>query len=158
MPPPRGVRPSVASGDAEPVQADSPASRLYNDAFNDYLRRNYDLCVQGFQEYIRQYGSSEFADDAQYWIGECHASNGNRRAARQAYQELIRQYPGSDKIPDAMFNDAAILKEEDQGGAAAEAFRRLIQAYPNSDAAFLACSQLSSMGFDVPAACREIRG
>lgn len=154
MPPPRGT-----TGTPQSVQpqtpADSEATTLYNSAFNDYLRQSYDLCIQGFEEYIRRYPSSDRADDARYWIGECHASRGDNASARNAFRDLIRDYPSSDRIPDAMFRDAFILKDEGQTGAAVEAFRRLIQAYGQSDAAYLACGQLTSLGAERPASCGE---
>lgn len=157
MPPPRGARPPQTGTTGAPAVADSAATTLYNSAFNDYLRENYELCVQGFEEYIRRYGTSDRADDAQYWIGECHSSGGDPAAAREAFRTLIRDYPDSDKIPDAMLRDGLILREGGQGEAAAEAFRRLIQGYPASDAAFLACGQLGQMGAAAPQICQEIQ-
>lgn len=153
MPPPRGARAPTAqpSGATEPEG--SEATNLYNSAFTDYTRKNYELCVQGFEEYIRRYGASSRAAEAQYWIGECEAARGNVREARAAFQKLIQEYPDSDKIPDAMFRDAVILKDQNQIDAAAAAFRRLIEAYPTGDAAFLACRQLDQLGVDKPAAC-----
>jgi tol-pal system protein YbgF len=156
MPPPRGARPPQTGGAAAPA-TDSAATALYNNAFNDYLRENYELCVQGFEEYIRRYATSARADDAQYWIGECHSSRGDTAAAREAFRTLIRDYPDSDKIPDAMLRDGLILKEGGQPEAAAEAFRRLIQGYPASDAAFLACRQLDTLGAAAPQICQEMQ-
>ncbi len=159
MPAPRGAR--VPSGTRQttpptPPQ-DNQAQQLYNSAFNDYLRENHDLCVQGFQEYIRRYAMSDRADDAQYWIGQCHLSAGQEQAARDAFTTLIRNYPNSDLIPDAMLNDALILEQQGRGPASIEAFRRLIQAYARSDAAFLACNELDKLGADRPAACEEMQ-
>lgn len=157
MPPPRGARaPSGQQAGAAEDAPGSEASLLFNTAFADYTRENYELCVQGFEEYIRRYGTSARADDAQYWIGECHTARGDIRSARQAFQSLIRDYPDSELIPDAMFRDAVFLKDEGRADAAAEAFRRLIQAYPASDQAFLACNQLGQLGADRPAACDEM--
>lgn len=158
MPPPRGGRAGRESAPSEGRNAppDSEAATLFNSAFNDYLRQSYGLCIQGFQEYIRRYETSDRADDALYWVGECQAAQGDTRAARTTFERLIQDHPASDKIPVAMFRDAVILSEEGQPAVAAEAFRRVIQAYPGSDSAFLACGQLDRLGEAKPAACEEM--
>lgn len=154
MPPPRDGR----AADTEPAgPADNEAATLYSNAYGDYLGNNYELCIQGFEEYLRRYGTSERADDAMYWTGECHAARGDNPAARDAFRQLIRDYPASELIPDAMFRDAFILEQEGRDEAAAEGFRRLIQAYSTSDAAYLACRQLDAMGVDRPAACEQLQ-
>lgn len=157
MPPPRGARAGSGTTPRPTATQDNQAQQLYNSAFNDYLRENYDLCIPGFEEYIRRYGTSDRADDAQYWIGQCHLSAGREQAARDSFSALIRDYPNSDLIPDAMLNDALILQQQGRAEAAAEAFRRLVQAYAQSDAAFLACNELTKLGADRPAACDEMQ-
>ena len=153
MPPPRGANTSVAEGPSDSQQ--SAAATLYNSAYNDYLRENWELCVQGFDEYMRRYVSSDRADNAQYWIGMCERERGQLSAAHTAFQSVVRDHPNSELIPDAMLNDGLILKEEGRERAAAELFRRLIQAYTDSDAAFLACGQLRVLGLQRPGICEQ---
>jgi len=154
MPPPRGtpVRRDQGGG----AVANSQATALFNSAFNDYLSDNYDLCIQGFEEYIRRFGSSERADDARYWIGQCQGDAGHTKAAHESFQTLIRDYPDSELVPDAALNDALLLEQEGKTGAAAEALRRLIRAYGASDAAFVACRELGKLSVERPPACEKI--
>jgi len=153
MPPPRGARAPSALAPSGAQQ--SAATTLYNSAYNDYLRENWELCVQGFEEYARRYQSSDRADNARYWIGMCERERGQLSAAHTAFQSVVRDHPNSDLIPDAMLNDGLILKEEGRERAAAESFRRLIQAYADSDAAFLACGQLRELGLQRPGTCEQ---
>ncbi len=153
MPPPRGSRVTTAQ---EPTGSQqTAATTLYNSAYNDYLRENWELCVQGFEEYVRRYVSSDRTDNARYWIGMCERERGQLSAAHTAFQSVVRDHPNSELVPDAMLNDGLILKEEGRERAAAESFRRLIQAYADSDAAFLACGQLRVLGLQRPGICEQ---
>ena len=156
MPPPRGAR-TLATPRGETPLTNSQATSLYNSAYTDYLRDNYDLCVQGFEEYLRRFGTSDRGDDARYWIGVCQAAAGDNEAARKSFRTLIREYPSSDLVPDALFNDALIVRQQGNREAALGAFRRLIRGYLTSDAAFLACRELAKLGADPPSSCEELQ-
>ena len=76
----------------------------------DYARGNYDLAIQDYQEYLRNYPSTDFADNAQYWIGECLYSKQNFPEAIEAWDELFRAFPSSDKLPDARLKKGMALE------------------------------------------------
>jgi tol-pal system protein YbgF len=153
MPPARGQR-TVDDG-SRAVPQDDVALALYNSAYTDLVRNNYELCIQGFEEFLRLYPSSARAANSRYWIGVCHREQGQTQAARRAFQQVITDYPSNLLAADAMFNDALILREMGRTDDAAETFARLIQAYPNRDAALLACDQLEDLGAELPAACNS---
>ena len=46
--------------------------QIYNTAYSDYLKGNYQLAIEGFRQYIENFRESPLADNAQYWIGECY--------------------------------------------------------------------------------------
>ena len=97
MPPPRGALATTAE---EPTASQqSAATTLYNSAYNDYLRENWELCVQGFEEYMRRYVSSDRADNARYWIGMCERERGQLSAAHTAFQSVVRDHPNSELVP-----------------------------------------------------------
>src|SRR5262245_11140730 len=67
---PPSMNVEAASGPATSApsgaQAGPPPRELYSAAYADYARGNYDLAIQGFQEYLKNYADSELADNAQY--------------------------------------------------------------------------------------------
>jgi len=89
MPPARGQR-TVDDGRPAPPP-DDVAQALYNGAYNDYLRDNYELCIQGFEEFLRLYPTSARAANSQYWIGVCH-----REARDGAHGRRGRDVPATD--------------------------------------------------------------
>ena len=48
------------------------ANDLYDAAYRDFSRGNYDLAIEGFRELLKYYPNMNLSDNAQYWIGECY--------------------------------------------------------------------------------------
>jgi len=75
--------------------------QVYNTAYSDYLKGNYQLAIEGFRQYIENFRESPLADNAQYWIGECYFSQGDYLKAIEEFNKLILNFPQGDKVPAA---------------------------------------------------------
>ena len=136
-----GTAPAAAP--AAPA-APAPAPReLYSQAYADYARANFDLAIQGFSEYIRNYPGTDFTDNAQYWIGECLYSKKMYAEAIDAWNVLLRDYPSSDKIPDARVKKGMSLERLGRKSQALVEYRYVVDRFPNSQAARLARERLT---------------
>src|SRR3990172_7739196 len=60
---------------SQPFSEDQ-SKELYNTAYRDLIRGNYQLALQGFQQFVTQYQNSDLIDNAQYWIGEVYYAQG----------------------------------------------------------------------------------
>jgi tol-pal system protein YbgF len=121
-----------------------PAPReLYSQAYADYARGNYDLAIQGFQEYIRNYPSTDFSDNAQYWIGECLYGKQKYAEAIEAWNTLLRDFPSSDKLPDARVKKGMSLERLGRRSQALTEYRYVVDRYPNTQAARIARDKLN---------------
>ena len=113
----------------------APAPReLYTQAYADYARGNYDLAIQEYTDYLRNYPDTDLSDNAQYWIGECQYSKQKYPEAIEAWDELFRQYPSSDKIPDARFKKGMALERLGRRSQALLEYRFVAERFPNSEA------------------------
>lgn len=125
--------------------AGAPAPReLYSQAYADYARGNYDLAIQGFQEYLRTYPSTEFSDNAQYWIGECLYGKQKYAESIDAWNLLFRDFPSSDKLPDARFKKGLALERLGRRSQALVEYRYVVDRYPNSEAGRKAREKLNA--------------
>lgn len=142
---PGGIPGSPAPGGSPPAAAPAaPAPReLYSQAYADYARGNFDLAIQEYQEYLRNYPDTDLSDNAQYWIGECHYSKQKYVDAIEAWNELFRQYPSSDKLPDARFKKGMALERLGRRSQALIEYRYVVERYPNSEAGRKAREKLS---------------
>jgi tol-pal system protein YbgF len=137
-----GGAPATPAG--APPAGPAPAPReLYSQAYADYARGNYDLAVQGFTEYIRNYPGTDFTDNAQYWIGECLYGKKMYADAIEAWNTLFKDYPASDKLPDARVKKGMALERLGRKSQALVEYRYVVDRYPNSQAARLARERLT---------------
>ncbi|MDX1557022.1 MAG: tol-pal system protein YbgF [Xanthomonadales bacterium] len=135
--------PEVVSRSAPDTAAGEKAA--YDTAFQALKELRYADAAQLFQEFLGQYPQSEYADNAQYWLGESYYVTRNYDIALNAFQGLLDNYPDSPKVPDALLKIGYThyeLKEWDQARAA---LTRVEQDYPDTTLARLAASRLKSM-------------
>lgn len=131
-----------ATQSATPSTPAIPPRDLYQQAYSDFARKNYDLSIQGFQEYLRLYRDTDLADNAQYWIGECLQAQGKYEDAVTAFNALLRDFTDSDKIPDARYKKGVALEALGRKSQAVLEYRFVVERFPNSPAARLAREKL----------------
>ena len=143
---PEAGSPGAAAGTpaATAPAGPAPAPReLYSQAYADFARGNYDLAIQGFTEYIRNYPGTDFTDNAQYWIGECLYGKKMYAEAIEAWNALFKDYPASDKLPDARVKKGMALERLGRKSQALVEYRYVVDRFPNSQAARLARERLT---------------
>lgn len=132
-----------------PVATPPSPEVLYRSAYEDYMRSNYDLAVQGFQEYLRRWGTTDLADNAQYWIGECYDAQGLSQEALTAFSEVLEKYPTSDKAAAAQLKKGLLyLKLGDQGQGVVN-LQYVVFEHPGTREADLAREKLRSLGLTI---------
>lgn len=103
---------------------------VYNMAYTDYLKGNFQLAIEGFHLYREQFPNSPLSDNALYWIGECHFSLKEFDKAIERFNELILDYPSGDKIAAAYLKKGFSLMELGKKEEALLVFKLLISKYP----------------------------
>jgi tol-pal system protein YbgF len=138
-----GPTPGSSAAATSPA-APPPAPReLYSQAYADYARGNYDLAIQGFTEYIKDYPDTDFTDNAQYWIGECLYGKKQYPEAIEAWNTLFKDYASSDKLPDARVKKGMALERLGRRSQALVEYRYVVDRYPNTQAARIAKEHLN---------------
>jgi tol-pal system protein YbgF len=105
-------------------------------------------CIDRFRGFLQTYPASDHADDAAYWMADCHYREGDYKAAVLRFADVVQRYPAADKAPDALYRQGeALLRLGPKYGSAAEtAFERLINEYPDSPRVAEARRQLELLG------------
>ena len=150
-PPPDGA-PAGTAPTTPPATATAPVSpapgsptRLYDMAWADYTAGSYDLAIEGFTSYVRSFPRSEFADNAQYYIGESYFQRGRLAEAVEAFGRVISTYPKSDVVGQAYYKRGLSYERLNQPDRAREAYDFLIKTAPDSDAGRLAKQRLDAL-------------
>ena len=134
-----GATPPAA---APPVAVGTSPQRLWDMAYADYTSGQWDLAVQGFDSYIRNFPKSDMADDAQVLTGNSFLNDGKYDKAIESYDAAIRNFPNGNAVPEAYFKKGLALQHLGQRDRAREAFEYAVKTYPDSDAGRLAKQQL----------------
>ncbi len=138
---------NVAAETGSP-EADKPAQpavaekELYQKAY-DLLRNGHNSqAIKAFKQVIQQFPSGEYADNAQYWLGEAYKVNQQPELAKTAFNKVIDLYPDSPKVPDALLKLGYIEIEQNNLAKAREYLTRVKVDYPGTAAAHLATKRL----------------
>lgn len=137
-----------AAGGATAGTAVQPA-QLYNSAYEDYLRANFDLAIQGFSEYVKQFPATDLAANALYWIGECYYSKKMYKEAVDTFTQLLNTYKASDKAAAALLKKGFAYLELGDRSQAVINLQYVIYEHPGSKEAELARSRLAALGVKV---------
>lgn len=137
--PPVEQKPPVA-----PATSFSP-QEVYNTAYADYLRGNFDLATDGFRIYRDSFSDSPLADNALYWIGECLFSQRKFSEAIDEFNDLILDYPQGDKIAAAYLKKGLSLAELRRKDEALVVFKLLISKYPLEEEARIAQEKIKEL-------------
>lgn len=141
---------------APPVQQQPPArggsgadpKALYDAAYNDYLKGNYDLATREFQEYLTNFPNTDLADNAVYWTGESYYRQRRFRQAIEQFDAVLSRYPRSEKLAGALLKKGYSHLELGERSQGVVQLQHVIRQYPTSDEANLARQRLREIGVD----------
>jgi tol-pal system protein YbgF len=118
---------------------------LYKSALNDYNSGHYDLSIQEFQQYLQNYGETDLASNAQFYIGESYYNQKNYDQAVDEFNTCLERYPNGNKLADAQLLKAYALIALGKTQAGQRELRSLIRRFPNSHQAALARQRLKRL-------------
>ena len=119
--------------------------QAYQGAFDLLKSGRYEDAAVAFKQFIAEYPTGSYADNALYWLGETYYITRRFAESVQEFQRLVAQHPNSQKLTHALLK---IGYAHDELGNRAEAERvlgELIARYPQSAAAGLARKRLVSI-------------
>ena len=150
----RGPDPrETALGGGTP-SARSSEIRAYEDAFRLYRARDYQRAIDQFQAFLQTHASSDYADNAHFWMGECYFKLGDYERAVLVFEDVVKIYPEGNKVPDALYRQGRALLQigarSQQAAAytpaARQVFQRIVTEHPDSERASEAKRQLERLG------------
>ena len=141
--PPAGNPTAPAGGNPPPTaQPGVSPVRMYDEAFGDYTRGDYDLAIEGFQTFIRMFPRTDRTDDAQLKIGDSLYAAKRFPEAVAAFQKVVSDYPQSDSVPAAYYKLGLTYEAVKQPELARKAFETVLKNHQGSNEAILAKQRL----------------
>jgi tol-pal system protein YbgF len=145
---PGGTMSGAAPGPGASATGPPPASAdvLYSNGLRDINGKHYDLATQEFQDYLRFYGETDLASNAQFYLGEVAFMQNQFQVALEAYNKVIENFPKSFKTASARMRKGFCLAELGQKASAVRELRAVVRLYPGTDEAKRAAAKLHEMG------------
>jgi len=153
---PSGAPP--AAGPAAKPAADNnshpPADTLYSNGLSDIQTGKNDLARSEFQDYLKYYGDTELASNAQFYLGEIAYSQRQYQQAVTEYDKVLTNYPKSFKLAPARYKKGMALIELSQKNAGVKELREVVKRYPGTEEERRARAKLKELGVAVTASTR----
>lgn len=151
-PPTGGAAPAAAAANPCP----SSGKDLYDNARRDQAGGKPDIALQEFGDYLRCFGSTDLAPNAQYYIGTLHLAQADYPTALQDFDMVLEKYSDNNKTPAALFYKGDTLVKMGRRTDAQKEYRDLIQRFPKDTMAAQACSRLTDLGYRCPAPATHV--
>lgn len=151
---PAAAPPGVGSTDGGTATQAAPtppmqAADLYTNAVRDSRSGKYDIALQEFNDYLKYFPKTEFAPNAQYYIGDIYYRRNDYENAVTAFDAVLEQYSENSKTPDAHYMKGMSLLKMGKRNDAAREFRDVYTKYQDSEVAPRAKDQLKQLGLSV---------
>jgi tol-pal system protein YbgF len=145
-----GFAPATGAGAASgPAPS---ADTLYSNGLRDITSGKYDLARQEFQDYLKFYGDTDLASNAQFYLGEIAYSQRTYDQAVTEYERVLTNYPKSFKLAPARLKKGMALIELGQKNAGVRELRDVVKRYPGTEEERRARAKLKELGLGVTAA------
>ncbi|MGE1090583.1 tol-pal system protein YbgF [Pseudomonas zeae] len=139
-----GAAAQAPAASSEP--GDPAKEKLYYDAAFDLIKaKDFDKASQAFAAFLRKYPNSQYAGNAQYWLGEVNLAKGDLQGAGQAFAKVSQLYPKHAKVPDSLYKLADVERRLGHTDKVKGILQQVVAQYPGTSAAQLAQRDLQRM-------------
>ena len=141
LPPATSAPPAAAPSGPAPS-----ADMLYSNGLKDIQSGKYDLARSEFQDYLKYYGKTDLAANAQFYIGEIYYRQKKYQEAIPEYDKVINNYPNNFKMAPARLHRATAMIELGQKSSGIRELREITRLFPGSEEDRYARAKLKELG------------
>ncbi len=118
---------------------------MYAAAYQTFKSGNYPKAREAFQGFLTAHPTGEYADNAQFWIGECYFFEKKYDKAILEYEKVTKKFPSSNKVPYALLKQGISFQSLGDKASAKLLLQQVIRDYPNTSQARIARSKLQEI-------------
>jgi tol-pal system protein YbgF len=147
MPDPAAVtdRISVGGNDTSASSSEEDPITVYKAAYAALGRHEHADAIAGFQHFLSKWPDHDYADNAQYWLGEAYYDQRQWDTALEQFRRVVKRYPAGNKAPDALLKIGFCYAKLSDAANARDVLAQVIEIYPKTDAAKLAAKRLDEL-------------
>ncbi len=138
----KGIKTSSNSASAkEPTSKEA----IYAEAYQTFKDGHYDKSRTEFKNFLTAFPDTEYAGNAQFWIGECYFFEKNYEQAILEYEKVAKNYPKGNKVPYALLKQGLSFQKLNDKTSAKLILQQVIRDFPNTNQARIARSKLQEI-------------
>ena len=127
-----------------PGERGGDAASEYRTAVDLVKAAKYGDAVAALRAFVARYPRHDYADNAQYWLGEAFYAQKDYPRALSEFRRVVEVYPRGNKVPDALLKVGYCYQAMGQGDKARAVLEQVVNIYPRSEPATLAAKRLEA--------------
>jgi len=100
--------------------------------------------ITALRAFLAKYPRHDYADNAQYWLGEAFYAQKDYPHALSEFRNVIETYPRGNKVPDALLKEGYCYGALGQSAKARAVLEQVVNLYPKTEPAVLATKRLET--------------
>ena len=126
-----------------PSERGADAASAYRAAVELVRSGSYVEGISSLRGFLRAHPRHDYADNAQYWLGEAYYAQKDYPHALAEFRTVIETYPRGNKVPDALLKVGYCYQALGQAEKARAVLEQVVNLYPKTEPAVLAERRLS---------------
>ncbi|MBL9014217.1 MAG: tol-pal system protein YbgF [Myxococcales bacterium] len=140
----RTTRMATRERDVAPAANADDAGESYRAAVELVKSGGHGQAIEGLRAFLRKYPRHDYADNAQYWLGEAFYAQKDYPHALAEFRNVIETYPRGNKVPDALLKVGYCYQALGQAEKARAVLEQVVNLYPKTEPAALATKRLET--------------
>lgn len=121
------------------------AETHYRAAIALIRKAEYPAAITSFRQFLEKYPRHDYADNAQYWLGEAYYAQQQFAQALAELRRVPELYPLGNKVPDSLLKVGYCHLAMGDREKSTAVLRELIRLYPKTEPALLAARKLEEL-------------
>ena len=140
----RTARAATRERDVAPPPRDDDATREYQAAVELVKAGSLADAIAALRAFLGKHARHDFADNAQYWLGEAHYAQKDYPRALVEFRNVIETYPRGNKVPDALLKVGYCYQALGQPEKSRAVLEQVVNLYPQTPPAAVAAKRLET--------------
>ena len=142
--PPMSARPARTRAHADVAPLVDAAGPEYRAAVELVKAARYPDAIVALRAFLQHYPRHDYADNAQYWLGEAFYAQHDYPHALVEFRATIETYPRGNKVPDALLKVGFCYQALGKLDKMRAVLEQVVNLYPKSEPAAIAAKKLES--------------
>ena len=140
----RAAQAPARDHDAAPDRGGDAAAADYRAAVDLVKAGKHAEALTALRAFLAKYPHHDYADNAQYWLGEVFYAQKDYNHALVEFRNVIETYPRGNKVPDALLKVGYCHHALGQPDKARAVLEQVVNLYPKTEPAAIAARRLES--------------